>query len=235
MQKKQIILAIDSAGSFLKISLFDGSTIYKTQKNTIKQEKYLFGLIDKLLFKAKLTFEDINTVCVLKGPGRFTGIRIGLTLAGIMRQLKGCRVFSINILSALAFEASETADFEKWYLKNNHGLIASVMHAFREEYYLEFFELNSKNEIYSVGKPLWLVREELEKTLKKQKIPLLLVGWAENYAPLNKTIKSTKIKILKPAVCGLNPDTMIEMVRTNTCLHKDLKPFYLKKARFETQ
>jgi len=233
MKNKKSILAIDSAESFLKLALYADGKTYKTQKKTIKQEKYLFVFIEKLLGKAKLKFKDIDVVCVLKGPGRFTGIRIGLTLASIMQKFNKSKTFAVSLLDALCFETVGTQEFKKWFLKNPKGEVAGIIHAFREEYYLQFFKVNSENAPVTKLKALWLTKDDLMRHLKKQKSPLFITGWAKDYFPLSEIIKNKKYNYLTPSASGLNPVTLIEMVKTDTLVSRNLTPLYLKKARFE--
>jgi len=41
-------------------------------------------LIDKLLKKNNLTLEDVNEVEVFEGPGSFTGLRVGISIANAL-------------------------------------------------------------------------------------------------------------------------------------------------------
>lgn len=222
MKKNKILLALDTCGDCLKLALSADGRIYTIRKKTIKQERYIFLLLEKLLFKAKLNFGDINTVCVLKGPGRFTGIRMGLTFASVIGKFQKCKTYAINTLCALAFEGFISKEFKK----SKTRLIASVIHAFGGEYYLQFFK-TGKN-ITPVGKPLWLDRKNLIKEIDEKKLPLFILVYSK---PPDVPFEDKKNLLVLE---GINPQTMIKMAGQKICLENDLKPLYLKKARFET-
>ena len=49
-----------------------------------RQSEYLVPEIDNLLKKLSLTKDDIDEIIVSKGPGSYTGVRIGMTVAKVM-------------------------------------------------------------------------------------------------------------------------------------------------------
>ena len=78
---KNLTLLLDSSSVPLTCAITDGKKLYRASKAGIKQENYLFPLIKTLLKKFKAELKDIDSCLFVKGPGRFTGIRIGITLS----------------------------------------------------------------------------------------------------------------------------------------------------------
>jgi tRNA threonylcarbamoyl adenosine modification protein YeaZ len=232
MQKnKKLTLAIDSSGDTLKIALSDEKGKIKTaSKKHIKQENYLFDMIEKLLGKSKL--KDIKTVCVLKGPGRFTGIRIGITFASIMKRLNASKVFSTTTFEALAFQTAKNVHFKNWREKNPKGQIACVIHAFREEYFCQFFAAGKNIPPRPTAEAKWLSLEELKKHIGKTRFPLYLAGWAAKGQELSSILPG-KFEFAPKNLSRLFPRALIEMARTLKFANDVPRPLYLKPAKFE--
>lgn len=49
-----------------------------------KRAQVILPLIEKILEKHSLKFEDINSINVVTGPGSFTGLRIGISIANVL-------------------------------------------------------------------------------------------------------------------------------------------------------
>ena len=64
----------------------------------------MISAIDNTLKKIGLDISDIGAYAVITGPGSFTGIRIGLTMAKTMAQFSGGKIAGITSLEALAWD-----------------------------------------------------------------------------------------------------------------------------------
>lgn len=77
-----MILYIDTSDSLeTKVGL--DNKIYKFGTKNHKSQKLLF-LIDKILKKNKKSIEDISEIKINLGPGSFTGLRIGVSVANTL-------------------------------------------------------------------------------------------------------------------------------------------------------
>ena len=74
------ILSIDTSSNICSIALLeDTNTIQELNiKNAKTHSENLMPLLDKLLTTHHLDLEDIECIVCDKGPGSFTGIRIGV-------------------------------------------------------------------------------------------------------------------------------------------------------------
>lgn len=76
------ILAIETASRVLSVAIGTrgGKVKELCSRGTLQHSENLIPLIDRLLRKEKLRFEAIDAFAIDRGPGSFTGLRIGFSL-----------------------------------------------------------------------------------------------------------------------------------------------------------
>ena len=71
-----------------KVALeIDGNRFEKTSESKIMKSQMILPLIESLLSEHKLTLHDITDITVATGPGSFTGLRVGATIANALAYL----------------------------------------------------------------------------------------------------------------------------------------------------
>ncbi len=70
--------------------------------NSNELSSKIFPIIDDAFKKSGLKPNDIDTIFVTNGPGSFTGIRIGLTIAKVMAWSLNIKVIPISSLELMA-------------------------------------------------------------------------------------------------------------------------------------
>ena len=91
---KKIILHIDTSVSQearIEVS-FDGHFFSKKAPDDGSRSQALLRLIESLLAQHALQLSDITDISVVTGPGSFTGIRVGLSVANTLATLFGIPV-----------------------------------------------------------------------------------------------------------------------------------------------
>lgn len=102
------ILAVDTTGEALSVALRKGEKVFSVHKVYAKpHDETLQPAVDALMKKAKLELEDLDAVAAASGPGRFTGIRIGMAFAVVAAKLIGKPALAITRLQALGHGRSE--------------------------------------------------------------------------------------------------------------------------------
>jgi tRNA threonylcarbamoyladenosine biosynthesis protein TsaB len=78
-----MILAIDTATRFLSLALHDGQQLIAeaTWRSADNHTVELTPAIDAMLRRAAVTPTDLAAIAVTRGPGSFTGLRIGMSVA----------------------------------------------------------------------------------------------------------------------------------------------------------
>lgn len=87
---------------------FEAVTILEEDQ---RQAEALIPILNDMVKEAGLAPKDIDAFACAKGPGSFTGLRIGVTMAKTMAQFSGKPVVGISSLAALAMEAEGAEDF----------------------------------------------------------------------------------------------------------------------------
>nr|WP_225444695.1 tRNA (adenosine(37)-N6)-threonylcarbamoyltransferase complex dimerization subunit type 1 TsaB [Pseudomarimonas arenosa] len=104
------MLAIDTATEALSLALLDGEMLHTRHALMPRQHaEQVLPWIDQLLAEADIGREQLDAVAVGRGPGGFTGVRLGVSLAqgiafGLDRPL-----FAESSLAALAGQAQASA------------------------------------------------------------------------------------------------------------------------------
>jgi tRNA threonylcarbamoyladenosine biosynthesis protein TsaB len=76
-----MILLLDTSTPLCRLSLIDGDWQYGDQWQADRQLAHgLLGYLQEQLQKNGKTFSDVSGIGAFRGPGSFTGLRIGLTV-----------------------------------------------------------------------------------------------------------------------------------------------------------
>lgn len=104
-----LILAFDTAGFDLSVALLNEEKILN--KNTVsetgKQSELLIVEIEKLLREQKIWYQNLDLIVATKGPGSFTGTRIGLTAARTIKAATNLPLILINSDEVKNFEIDQ--------------------------------------------------------------------------------------------------------------------------------
>ena len=89
-----MLLAIDTSTELIGIALFNGTNVLAEQ--TWRSKNYhtveLVPAIKEMLTKTQTKASSLTGIGVALGPGSFTGLRIGLTMANVWGWFKKIKV-----------------------------------------------------------------------------------------------------------------------------------------------
>ncbi|MCB4799296.1 tRNA (adenosine(37)-N6)-threonylcarbamoyltransferase complex dimerization subunit type 1 TsaB [Neotamlana laminarinivorans] len=132
------ILNIETATTNCSVSVSkNGETIALIEDNDkgYSHAERLHVYIDEVLMKASITTQDLNAIAVSKGPGSYTGLRIGVSTAKGLSFSLNIPLISVPTLTALAHQ-----------VKTSEGVIVAMLDARRMEVYSAIFD-SSFNQI----------------------------------------------------------------------------------------
>lgn len=124
-----ITLFIDTSASDVSIAILKDNKIISKKIKSIPNEhsKYAVSYVEDVLKDSNLKPEEVNNIMVVNGPGSFTGIRIGLTIAKIYAYLLDIKVTLVSSLKTLA-------------LSTDGDYILSILDAKNDNYYLGLYD-----------------------------------------------------------------------------------------------
>jgi tRNA threonylcarbamoyladenosine biosynthesis protein TsaB len=100
------ILSIESASVTASCAVAEDENIlgeYTLRHKKTHSEK-LMPLVEELMEELKLKVSDIDFIAVSKGPGSYTGLRIGAALAKSLAYAAGIEIVSVPTMKSLAAE-----------------------------------------------------------------------------------------------------------------------------------
>lgn len=157
------ILSIESSGILCSVALHKNEElldcIESTEPNVHGEKLAVF--IDEILMKNSLVPADLSAVAVSEGPGSYTGLRIGVSVAKGMCYALNIPLISIDTLRSLAFAMHlMQTNFD------TNTVFLPMIDARRMEVYLAEFDANLNKILMT--KPVILDEEfysGLQKTL----------------------------------------------------------------------
>lgn len=152
------ILAIETAGNACSVALMMSEEYiieYSIKLRHVQSEK-LVSLVDQVLNEADMKANKLASVAVSVGPGSFTGLRIGVSVAKGIAFGVNIPVCPVPTFDALAFQiASFLPDTTNFYIANKVN---------RDELYLAGYK-KEEEKVTEFNKLQTIYTEDLEKTV----------------------------------------------------------------------
>lgn len=125
----RLILAVDAGSPIVSAALArDGKILAESQSPGRRASQDLIQMIDALLVEADSKVSDLAGILALRGPGRFTGLRIGLATCLGLHQALGIPATTLTTFETLASLSPE----------RNQVVIAAV-ESIRESWLVQTF------------------------------------------------------------------------------------------------
>ena len=141
-----MILFIDTHAELITVALkTDEELFIKTQESEYSHSIYTMPMIQSIFKDNNLNVKDLKKIIVVNGPGSFTGIRIGLSIAKTMAYALKIDINTISSLTAYLV-SNNTNEKRKAVIEDNKGYYISVFDEnnqnVEEEYYSEVDNVN---------------------------------------------------------------------------------------------
>ena len=175
-------LAIETSGRIGSVALIDedGAIEEREFQHGLQHAAMLIPLIDELCQKRGWKPADMEEVYVSVGPGSFTGLRIGITLAKTLAFATGAKLVAVPSMRVLVENASAEA---------RHAIV--VLDAKREQVFTARFERAEGNWVERETEHL----EALSSMLQRAPRPVELIGegiaYHTQYIPQDREILIT--------------------------------------------
>ena len=102
------LLALDTGSPLVSVALArDGAVVASRSIEQERSSVRLLEMVQEVLTEAGIGVRDLGGIAVLRGPGSFTGLRIGLATVLGLHQALGVPATAIPSLPVLAASAGE--------------------------------------------------------------------------------------------------------------------------------
>lgn len=147
-----LILSIDSSGSNCSVCIWrDGTVLSQISEQMERgQDQRLIPLVLYTLKQANTSFDQLDRIAVTRGPGSFTGLRIGLAAARGMGLAADKPVIGIDRFSI----------FREQIKQPNKNLLV-IINSKRKELFCQFYFTSG-----SISEPTMMSPEEIQIFLK---------------------------------------------------------------------
>ncbi len=237
--KRIIIYAIDTTGPFCTVSLLINNgqgqedsmiVIEETSEKKISHVQELLPLTQSLLDKAELKLKDIDVIAVSKGPGSYTGIRAGVSMARAFGQILNKPLIGVGSLEPFAL------------IKEEDYLVCPIFNARRKQIYGGVYvgvspgKGNGERTIIEGGP--FLISEFLEQVekkieeneeLKKKKIIFFGDGveaYTEELEEFKISLAKQKIKVIIDEEDRYQRSSAVALRGYEKYLEEGAKPYY---------
>ena len=128
------ILAVDTATKSFSVAIVDNEsmlaelTIVREQTHS----KHLMEMINSVIDLSGLTVSELDGFAVTRGPGTFTGVRIGISSVKGLAMASGKPVVGVSSLDVLAMQASITSYLICPLLDARRGEVYCARYRFRD-------------------------------------------------------------------------------------------------------
>jgi len=128
------ILSIDTSTATGSVAVHANGQLLVYHENHLERShsENLAVEIDHIFKQTEIEIRDIDAVAISKGPGSYTGLRIGVALAKGICYASGAKLISINTLESMAQSVRYHGHQDTWY--------CPMIDARRMEVYCQVFD-----------------------------------------------------------------------------------------------
>ncbi len=216
------ILSIDTASNLCTVAILENKNCLNeiVVDDARNHSEKIMPVIEQVLSESNLKLKDIDLVICDKGPGSFTGIRIGVGTVLAFKDSLNIPCVGISSLEALAYNVSK------------EGFICSLIDAKNDNVYYGLFELKN-GEYTPVGNLEFKTIYEVMDLLKDFQENLTFVGDGSvshknvilNYYPNSMFCLQNQVSSVSLGIAGLN------YYQKGNC--SSIMPLYLRKSQAE--
>ncbi|MBQ5634828.1 MAG: tRNA (adenosine(37)-N6)-threonylcarbamoyltransferase complex dimerization subunit type 1 TsaB [Alistipes sp.] len=220
-----LILCIETGTDICSVGIVkDGELISLRESDAGRDHASKVGVfVDELLRETGISPQDIDAVAVGKGPGSYTGLRIGVSFAKGLCYALSCPLIAVNSMEALANVAIEDyeagiIDIDEW----QNATLCPMVDARRMEVYAQLF--NTKGESCSEVSAEIITEESFAQVRNQSRLIIFGSGAAKCTEVLSD---ATAIEIT-PSVRGMAKLAQKAFDANDFVDVAYFEPFYLK-------
>ncbi|WP_404357068.1 tRNA (adenosine(37)-N6)-threonylcarbamoyltransferase complex dimerization subunit type 1 TsaB [Cytobacillus firmus] len=176
------VLAIDTSNYPLGVALLDGDQVIGEYITNVKKNHSVrvMPAIDILMKDCGIKPAELDKIVVAKGPGSYTGVRIGVTIAKTLAWTLNKPLVGVSSLEVYAASAG----------RYFNGVISPLFDARRGQIYTGLYQYR-EGQLVSLIKDQLLLSKDWAAMLSEQQENVLFIG---NDLPLHKDVFAEFLK-----------------------------------------
>jgi len=156
------ILAIDTSTAVMGVALMDETKVYAEVVTNLKKNHSvrLMPTIEQCFSEVNWLPEEIELIAVTKGPGSYTGVRIGVTTAKALGLALNIPIVGVSTLEVMAYQN-----------KYANNIISPILDARRGQVYTGLYNSNNgwlnekEDRIIQLTEWLEILQQDQQKVL----------------------------------------------------------------------
>ena len=150
------LLVLDSSGLVASVALIEDDQLIAeyTTGNKLTHSQTLLPMLDEVIKRTSFEIEDIDAVVVAKGPGSFTGLRIGAATAKGLGLALDKPIIPVPTVDGLAYQLFGTS-----------MIICPMMDARRKQVYTGFYRFE--------GSEMKVLKEQCAQSVDNERVVFL--------------------------------------------------------------
>lgn len=185
-----VILAVDTCSRQGSISLArEGAVVALWGLDSDSQQSAnLWGDVDRVLDRSGAALSDVSALAVMRGPGAFTGLRVGLAALMGLSNATGAPLFGATALEVLARATGASTD--TWVVQN----------AYRNEVYTQRFSVASNGDATALTDPAVEAPEAAFARFGAGPLRVVGSGVAHYRSALDDAASRCRVEVSTPSV-----------------------------------
>ena len=218
--KLSLILNIETSTKNCSVALHDGIKLIACKSflsENYSHSELLTIFIEDVMNKSKFSLNDLHAISVSKGPGSYTGLRIGVATAKGLSYSLSIPMISISTLRSMSHHISD--------LKPNYDLYCPMIDARRMEVFSAFYD--SQNNMIREVRADIIDQYSYKKHLNKK-----VLFFGDGAEKCKKIINSDNAFFLDNIYPSADYMTELSLQKYHKNKFEDIayfEPFYLKE------
>jgi len=216
-----LILGIETATKMCSVAISRNGILLSIREQTgdYSHSEKLNQFIAEVCEEAKVKLEELDAVAVSKGPGSYTGLRIGVSAAKGLCYALDKPLIAVDTLKALTLRITGTESF-------GEALFCPMIDARRMEVYTAIFDA-ALNEVEPVSAKI-IDEHSFQELLENNKIIFFGDGAEKCKQTLGASTNAVFIENIEPSATYIN---QLAVQKLQNAFFEDVayfEPYYLK-------
>lgn len=214
------ILALDTATEACSVALLHNGLISTLDEISPRSHtQRILPMVDELLTQANIQIKDVNYLVFGRGPGSFTGVRVGVSVAQGLAMGANLPVVAVSNLKAMAEEAYQKLGAEK---------VIALIDARMNEVYFAQFERNGEQWNEVEAEQVCSPEKAISQFQVSENVVVVGTGWAAYSQFFEQNLPLVVSDITLPSAEYMLSIAQEEITKGNVQSALEIEPVYLR-------